>query len=360
MSIISVVGARPNFMKIAPIINSFKKNKIKNFLVHTGQHYDKNMSKIFFQELGLPNPDLFLGVGSGTHAKQTAKIMIEFERICIKLNPKLVIVAGDVNSTMACAITAKKLNISVAHVEAGLRSFDSKMPEEINRILTDHISDLLFTTEKSANINLINEGIVKEKIHFVGNCMIDSVKKHIKNAEKINFFDKYNIQKNKYCLVTLHRPSNVDFERNLIKYVEMLNLMSKKIKIVFPVHPRTKIVLKKIGVKKSHKVLLLNPLPYIEFLSLINNARLVLTDSGGIQEETTYLGVQCMTLRKNTERPITTEKGTNHLVGTNTKNIMKVFNNIIDGNDKKGTIPSNWDGHSGTRITEVIKHFLSR
>ena len=278
----------------------------------------------------------------------------------MKLKPKLVIVAGDVNSTMACAITAKKLNISVAHVEAGLRSFDSKMPEEINRILTDHISDILFTTEKSANINLINEGIVKEKIYFVGNCMIDSVRKYIKYTDKINLFDKYNIQKNKYCLVTLHRPSNVDSERNLIKYVDMLNIMSKKIKIIFPVHPRTRIVLKKIGIKLNHKILLLNPLPYIEFLSLINNARLILTDSGGIQEETTYLGIQCMTIRENTERPITIEKGTNHLVGTNTNNIMKVFNDIIDGKDKKGTIPSNWDGHSSVRITEIIKEFLSR
>ena len=358
MSIISVVGARPNFMKIAPIMDAFKKNKIKSFLVHTGQHYDKNMSKVFFEELGLPDPDIFLGVGSGSHAVQTAKIMVEFEKVCLKLKPELVVVAGDVNSTMACAVTAKKLNISVAHVEAGLRSFDNAMPEEINRILTDHISDILFTTEGSANINLMNEGISKEKIFLVGNCMIDSVIKYIKHTNKINIYDKYHISNNQYCLITLHRPSNVDYPKKLLEFIDMLNKMSKKIKVVFPVHPRTRIALSGAEIKLNDNILLLDPLPYIEFLNLINNSRLVVTDSGGIQEETTYLGVQCITARENTERPVTVDQGTNHLAGTNTLNIMNIFNKIINGSDKKGSIPSKWDGKSSARISDIINNYL--
>ncbi len=358
MSIISVVGARPNFMKMAPIIYAIKDNDLTNHLVHTGQHYDKNMSKVFFEELSLPEPDKYLGVGSGTHASQTAKILIEFEKECLKRKPSLVIVAGDVNSTLACALAAVKLNIPVAHVEAGLRSFDNTMPEEINRILTDRISDLLFTSEGSGSKNLLNEGVSKEKIHFVGNCMIDSVSKFIPLAREMAPWSKYGLSGNDYCLITLHRPANVDSRKNIEKIVTMLNRMSEKIHIIFPIHPRTQNSLKNCSISLSDNIRLLDPLPYIEFLGLMSNAKLVVTDSGGIQEETTYLGVQCITVRENTERPITVELGTNHLTGTVANNILRVFNDIVEGRCKRGEIPSKWDGNSGKRIANVINDFL--
>jgi len=358
LSIISVVGARPNFMKMAPVISAIKDYGLSNYLVHTGQHYDDNMSKVFFTELGLPEPDNFLGVGSGSHASQTAKMLIEFETICLKRKPSLVIVAGDVNSTMACALVSVKLNIPVAHVEAGLRSFDNAMPEEINRILTDRISDLLFTTEDSGTKNLLNEGVPKEKIHFVGNCMIDSVSKFIPLAKEMAPWSKYDLNGNDYCLITLHRPSNVDSQQNIEKITSMLNIMSEKIHIVFPIHPRTKKSINNCTIALSDNIRLLDPLPYVEFLSLMSNAKLVVTDSGGIQEETTYLGVQCITVRENTERPITVELGTNHLTGTVANNILRVFNDIVEGRCKRGEIPSKWDGNSGKRIANVINDFL--
>ena len=355
MSIISVVGARPNFMKMAPVISASKDYGLSNYLVHTGQHYDDNMSRVFFEELGLPEPDKFLGVGSGSHASQTAKILIEFEKECLQRKPSLIIVAGDVNSTLACALVAAKLNIPVAHVEAGLRSFDNTMPEEINRILTDRISELLFTSEGSGTKNLLNEGVPKEKIHFVGNCMIDSVTKFIPLAKEMAPWSEYGLNRNDYCLITLHRPSNVDSRKDIVKIVTMLNRMSEKIHIVFPVHPRTQKSIKNCSITLSDNIRLLNPLPYIEFLGLMSNAKLVVTDSGGIQEETTYLNIQCLTIRNNTERPVTVEAGTNHLVGTDPEKVMSVFHRILNGTIKKGHTPQKWDGKAGQRIAEIIR-----
>ena len=323
--VINVVGTRPNFMKMMPVISGLNKLNIPNMLIHTGQHYDENMSKVFFDDLRIPDPDIFLGVGSGSHAEITAKIMIEFEKVCLNNNPRLVIVAGDVNSTLACALAAKKLNIPIAHVESGLRSYDQEMPEEINRMLTDRMSDLLFVTEKSGIEHSLNEGIAREKIHFVGNCMIDSVKKFLPAALEQKPWYKYALDEYDYTLITLHRPSNVDSAENINKAVRMLNEMSKSSKLVFPVHPRTKNRLAQSSHKLDGNILMLEPLPYLEFLGLMAKARLVITDSGGIQEETTYLGVQCITYRENTERPITFQIGTNHLTGTNPEIMLKKF-----------------------------------
>ena len=342
-------------MKMAPVISAISKLDIDNILVHTGQHYDKNMSKVFFEELGLPDPDNFLGVGSSSHASQTAKILIEFEKQCLKRKPSLVVVAGDVNSTLACALVAVKLNIPVAHVEAGLRSFDNTMPEEINRILTDRISDLLFTTEDSGTQNLINEGVPKEKIHFVGNCMIDSVTKFIPLAKEMAPWSEYGLNRNDYCLITLHRPSNVDSRKDIVKIITMLNRMSEKIHIVFPVHPRTQKSIKNCSITLSDNIRLLDPLPYIEFLGLMSNAKLVVTDSGGIQEETTFLNIQCLTIRNNTERPVTVRLGTNHLVGTDPEKVISIFYEILNGRIKKGHTPQKWDGKAGQRIAEIIR-----
>ena len=358
--VINVVGTRPNFMKMMPVISGLNKLNIPNMLIHTGQHYDENMSKVFFRDLRIPDPDIFLGVGSGSHAEITAKIMIEFEKVCLKNNPRLVIVAGDVNSTLACALAAKKLNIPIAHVESGLRSYDEEMPEEINRILTDRMSDLLFVTEKSGIEHSLDEGIAREKIHFVGNCMIDSVKKFLPAALEKKTWYEYALDEYDYTLITLHRPSNVDSAENINKAVRMLNEMSKLSKLVFPVHPRTKSRLAQSSHKLDGNILMLEPLPYLEFLGLMAKARLVITDSGGIQEETTYLGVQCITFRKNTERPVTVDLGTNQLVGTDPKELLKTFNKIINGEIKKGTIPPKWDGNAGTRIVKIINEYLAK
>ena len=358
--VISVVGTRPNFMKMMPVISGLNKLNIPNMLIHTGQHYDENMSKVFFRDLRIPDPDIFLGVGSGSHAEITAKIMIEFEKVCLKNNPRLVIVAGDVNSTLACALAAKKLNIPIAHVESGLRSYDQEMPEEINRMLTDRISDLLFVTEKSGIEHSLNEGIAREKIHFVGNCMIDSVKKFLPAALEQKPWYKYALDEYDYTLITLHRPSNVDSAENINKAVRMLNEMSKSSKLVFPVHPRTKSRLAQSSHKLDGNILMLEPLPYLKFLGLMAKARLVITDSGGIQEETTYLGVQCITFRENTERPVTVDLGTNQLVGTDPRELLKTFNKIINGEIKKGIIPPKWDGNAGTRIVKIINEYLTK
>ena len=358
--VINVVGTRPNFMKMMPVISGLNKLNIPNMLIHTGQHYDENMSKVFFRDLRIPDPDIFLGVGSGSHAEITAKIMIEFEKVCLKNNPRLVIVAGDVNSTLACALAAKKLNIPIAHVESGLRSYDQEMPEEINRMLTDQMSDLLFVTEKSGIEHSLNEGIAREKIHFVGNCMIDSVKKFLPAALEQKPWYKYALDEYDYTLITLHRPSNVDSAENINKAVRMLNEMSKSSKLVFPVHPRTKSRLAQSSHKLDGNILMLEPLPYLEFLGLMAKARLVITDSGGIQEETTYLGVQCITFRENTERPVTVDLGTNQLVGTDPRELLKTFNKIINGEIKKGTIPPKWDGNAGTRIVKIINEYLAK
>ncbi len=360
--IISVVGARPNFMKVAPLHKSLKRYSgiVKHYICHTGQHYDEGMSKIFFSNLELPKPDFYLGAGSASHAVQTAKIMIEFEKVLIDIKPDLVIVAGDVNSTIACALTAVKLGIKVAHIEAGLRSFDRSMPEEINRILTDAISDYLFVTEKSGLINLRNEGISGKKIFFTGNTMIDSLVNYLPKTAQSNIFKNLRVDKKNYILVTLHRPSNVDDEKNLKMIMKMFNQMSKKIPVVFPVHPRTRRKLKNIIV--NDKVILTPPLGYIDFLALMKDSSLVITDSGGIQEETTYLKIPCITLRKNTERPVTVEAGTNHLISDNgesmnsyLKKIQLLAGKILDGKSiKKGSIPEKWDGKASDRIASVI------
>ena len=357
--VISVVGARPNFMKMMPVISGLNKLNIPNLLIHTGQHYDENMSKVFFRDLRIPDPDISLGVGSGSHAEITAKIMIKFEKVCLKNNPRLVIVAGDVNSTLACALAAKKLNIPIAHVESGLRSYDQEMPEEINRILTDRISDILFVTEESGIEHSLNEGIAREKIHFVGNCMIDSVKKFLPAALEQKPWYKYALAEHDYTLITLHRPSNVDSTENINNIARMLNEMSKSSKLVFPVHPRTKSRLDQSGQKLDGNILTLAPLPYLEFLGLMAKARLVITDSGGIQEETTYLGVQCITFRENTERPVTVDLGTNQLAGTDPTAVLNTYNKIMNGEIKKGTIPPKWDGNAGTRVAKIIEEFLN-
>jgi len=359
--IISVVGARPNFMKVAPLHKEFlkHKDKIQHLICHTGQHYDEKMSKVFFDELELPKPDFYLGVGSGSHAEQTAKVMIEFEKILIAEKPDLVIVVGDVNSTVACSLTAVKLGIKVAHVEAGLRSFDRIMPEEINRILTDSISDYLFVTEQSGVDNLLHEGISKEKIYFVGNVMIDSLVYYLPKAEKSKVLEDYELEKGKYILVTMHRPSNVDNEDGLRGLMNMLNELAKEHKILFPMHPRTKHNLAKFGISTDNdlakNIIITEPIGYIDFLCLTKNAELVITDSGGIQEETTFLGVQCITLRDNTERPSTVEIGTNNLIGTDLVKAALAVNNVIAGHSKSGNIPELWDGKTAERIIKVVQ-----
>lgn len=351
-------GARPNFIKILPLINQLKLNNFEFKLIHTGQHYDYNMSKVFFEDLGIPDPDVYLNVGSGTHAVQTAKIMVSFEKVIFKERPILAIVFGDVNSTVACALVAKKLFINVAHVEAGLRSFDKTMPEEINRLLTDQMSDLLFTTEKSADINLKREGIHPDKMYFVGNIMIDTLIANLKNIKNLNSYRNYNLSKGSYALVTIHRPSNVDVINNLSKVVEILNYVGEKIKIIFPIHPRTIKNLKKFNFLnkiKKENILLIEPIGYLEFLNLMINAKLILTDSGGIQEEASFLKIPVLTLRKNTERPITIEKGTNTLIGNDFNKLKMYLDQILLNSYKKGKDIEKWDGKTSQRIVNILK-----
>ena len=365
MKIISVVGARPNFVKIAPICRAFqefnKKNpdrSIEKLLLHTGQHYDYNMSKILFEDLDIPRPDINLGIGSGTHAEQTAGIMVGFERVCIKEKPNMIIVVGDVNSTLACSIVAAKLFIPVAHVEAGLRSYDRTMPEEINRIVTDAISTHLFTTCSEADENLKKEGIGQDKIHFVGNVMIDSLYYCLPKAGTSNIKSRLDLKKCEYVLVTLHRPSNVDNGEVFSKLLDALFELSKKIKIVFPMHAHSKkmaINLSSYKNLKGNKTLrFIEPVGYIDLLNLEKEAKFVITDSGGIQEETTVFGVPCLTLRENTERPITVMEGTNILVGQDTSRLLVEADNILRGNVKKGKIPELWDGKTAERIVEIV------
>ena len=360
--ILLVVGARPNFMKMAPLHSEIKKRNLPVLLLHTGQHYDEDMSKVFFDDLGMPEPDIYLGVGSASHAKQTAKIMIDFEEICIKEKPSIVVVAGDVNSTIACALVATKLSIPVGHVEAGLRSFDMNMPEEINRILTDRISNLLFTPSKDANENLINEGMNKESIKLVGNIMIDSLLNNIEKSSASKIHNKIKVEKGNYALITLHRPSNVDYEDNLSRIVNAIEIISEDIKIVFPIHPRTANMIEKFGlesrINQIPNLVLTKPLGYLDFLALIKHSKVVLTDSGGLQEETTSLGIPCITLRDNTERPITIEQGTNVLVGNKTEKITIEWENICRNGGKSGRIPELWDGKTSERITNAIVDFL--
>jgi len=426
MKICIVAGARPNFMKIAPIIETINDriqstdNPIKYILVHTGQHYDEEMSKLFFDNLSIPAPDIDLEVGSASHAVQTAEIMKKFEKICLGENPTYVLVVGDVNSTIACALVASKLGIKIIHVEAGLRSFDRSMPEEINRVLTDAISDLLFTTEESANRNLRAEGISEQKIHFVGNVMIDTLLKHKKKAEQSDILERLVLIKNQpgspiksitsnnsttqinpvnlvtpYAVLTLHRPSNVDDEQSFKDIIEALTEISKKIQVIFPAHPRTLNRINEFGLEeyfnwklynsinsnnsrseinpkdpnmsknRANCISLIPPLGYLDFVHLMANAKLVLTDSGGIQEETTILGIPCVTIRENTERPITITHGTNVVAGVKKENIIKAAlsqlavanaysKQIKPTKPTKPNIPLLWDGKAAERIVDIL------
>lgn len=357
MKYLLVVGARPNFMKIAPIHRAFSSMAngcLSNdlLLVHTGQHYTRNMSDDFFRDLGIPEPDINLDVGSGSQAEQTARIMMAFEPVCIEHRPDWVIVVGDVNSTLACAITAKKLGIHIAHVEAGLRSRDMSMPEEINRLCTDAISDLLFTTDTMADENLRNEGVAAEKIHFVGNTMIDSLRRQIDSARQLPLPDGLAV--GQYAVLTLHRPANVDSPDQLALILGALNAVASRIPVIFPAHPRT--VPRLNGIELHPRIQIIEPMSYLPFLGLVARSRFVLTDSGGIQEETTVLGVPCLTMRPNTERPITCEIGTNVLVGTNPHRIVAEADSILDGHARPSAIPEKWDGHAAERIVEILLH----
>lgn len=353
MHILHVVGARPNLMKVAPVLSALKNYpKIKQTLVHTGQHYDTNMSDVFFQQLGIPAPDVNLGVGSGSHASQTAEIMIRFEPFVLERKPDVVLVYGDVNSTVAAALVCSKLLIQVGHVEAGLRSGDRTMPEEINRLVTDQLSDVMFTPSTDGDENLKKEGIPGSKIHFVGNVMIDSLVRLLPTATA----NKLNGLSGRYVLVTLHRPSNVDDDRTLKNILEYLLDLNGRLKVVFPVHPRTRQRIVQFGIDAS-QLDLREPLPYIEFLALQRNATVVVTDSGGIQEETTYLKVPCLTLRNNTERPVTVTLGTNILVGQDGALLRAELNKILEGKQKQGSVPPLWDGRAGERIAEILNRF---
>jgi UDP-N-acetylglucosamine 2-epimerase (non-hydrolysing) len=350
MHVLHIVGARPNFLKLAPVMRALsRRSSLQQTLVHTGQHYDATMSDVFFTQLNIPAPDVNLEVGSGTHARQTAEIMTRLEPVLLDRQPDMVLVYGDVNSTVAAALVSSKLLIPVAHVEAGLRSFDRTMPEEINRIVTDQLADLLFTPSEDGDENLQREGIPQERIHRVGNVMIDSLVQcfpAVAQCPKNGFSGRY-------AVVTLHRPSNVDDNTVLKSILESLLQVNEQLEVVFPVHPRTRQRLARSGVKLD-KIHLLDPLPYIEFLALQRSATVVITDSGGIQEETTYLGVPCLTVRSNTERPVTVSMGTNVLVGQDSMKLSLELARILEGKGKIGSIPPLWDGQSGERIAKII------
>ena len=357
--ILHVVGARPNFMKIAPIIRALASygNAFDQHLVHTGQHYDPNMSQVFFDELELPTPDVNLEVGSGSHAQQTAQVMLRFEPVVQQYQPDWIVVPGDVNSTVACALVASKMGVRVAHVEAGLRSGDRAMPEEINRILTDHLADILFTTEPSANENLAREGIPVEKVHFVGNVMIDTLVRLLPRAETLWPMLQERFALTSYVLVTLHRPSNVDTPETLAEILTALDEIGQMVRVLFPVHPRTRRRIAESGLRfNPHHVQLAEPLGYMEFLTLQAHASLVLTDSGGIQEETTYLGVPCLTARANTERPVTITDGTNQLVASTRQALVTAAARVLDNPSlaARAHRPALWDGRAAERIAAIL------
>ncbi len=365
-TVLCVVGARPNFMKIAPIYAAFADyhNVMQPYLVHTGQHYDEAMKDSFFHQLGIPEPNVDLEVGSGSHAVQTAQVMLKFEPVLDEINPCCVLVVGDVNSTIACSLVSVKKHIPVIHVEAGLRSRDRNMPEEINRILTDQLSDLLFTTEASAKNNLLSEGITESKIHFVGNVMIDSLLANLRRAvpfhqvlrERLELMPG-GIEKQGYAVATLHRPSNVDDPIVLEKIINVLRSISEKIPVIFSIHPRTNKMIEQSRLLETNgakNLYLLPPIPYLEMLGLMDSAKLVLTDSGGLQEETTALGVPCVTLRQNTERPVTVDQGTNTIVGNDPDKIAACVEDILVSGGKAGNIPELWDGKAAGRIVSII------
>jgi UDP-N-acetylglucosamine 2-epimerase (non-hydrolysing) len=364
MKILNIVGARPNLMKIAPLVDEMNRHSdIQHLLLHTGQHYDEKMSQIFFDQLGIPRPDIYLGVGSGSHAEQTAQVMVEFEKALLRVHPDVVVVVGDVNSTLACAITAAKLWVPVAHVEAGLRSGDRRMPEEINRIVTDALSDFLFTTSRAANENLEREGISPEKIFFVGNVMIDTLLKYQKQARVLGTPEHFDLQQGEYALLTLHRPSNVDVPEVFSGILDALVAIQRDLPIIFPAHPRTIKRIDEFGfterLNTASNLHIVEPLGYLEFLDLMMHSKIVLTDSGGIQEETTILGVPCLTLRENTERPITITQGTNILVGVDPDRIVSEVQSILSGESKAGRVPELWDGQTAGRIVAILKEKLA-
>ncbi len=359
MKILSVVGARPNFMKVAPLHRAFLKREIDSRIVHTGQHYDAKMSEVFFEQLGLPQPNHYLGVGGGTHTQQTARIMLKFEEILLEENPDLVLVVGDVNSTLACALVAVKMHYPVAHVEAGLRSGDLDMPEEINRILTDRISDYLFVTEYSGLVHLAEEGVARDKTFFTGNVMIDSLLHFREKASKTSVLQDLSLHPSDYVLMTMHRPSNVDREEGLRDILEIMRRIGVHKRLVFPMHPRTRNNFERFGLmaalRQMEQLLIIEPVGYLEFLQLMQHAFAILTDSGGIQEETTFLGVPCFTFRNSTERPVTVDLGTNVLLSDlSPDSVEKAFSRLLAGEVKAGVVPPLWDGHAAERIADIL------
>jgi len=363
MKIINVVGARPNFMKIAPLMAQYTKySQIEPLLVHTGQHYDEKMSDLFFRQLGIPEPDMNLEIGSATHAVQTAEIMKAFEPVVLEHKSDAVVVVGDVNSTIACGLVAVKLGVKLIHVEAGLRSFDRTMPEEINRVLTDSISDLLFCTEQAGVDNLLAEGVASHKVHMVGHVMIDTLLSHLERAQQSTILDDLRgqgcLNGDDFAVLTLHRPSNVDDPVVFSRILDALDVIQRDMPILFPIHPRTRKNIAQLGLQRRVNSLtnlhLLDPIGYLEFLRLQSSAKIVLTDSGGIQEETTILKVPCLTLRENTERPITVQMGTNQVVGTNPDKIVEAYRQALNSGWREPQVPPLWDGHAAERIIRVL------
>jgi len=369
--IMSIVGARPNMMKIAPLMAELRLDRdVEPILVHTGQHYDYSMSQVFFDQLRMPQPDFNLGVGSGKHHEQTAEIMRRFGELVESHRPDMVVVAGDVNSTVACALVAARESIPVAHVEAGLRSFDRSMPEELNRILTDRLADLLFTTEESAHLHLADEGIAPEKVFFVGNLMIDSLVAALRQPRELSLRSELELQPRTYAVLTLHRPANVDDPLHLAATLDAVARLAKRLPVIFPAHPRTAAIIGAAGLSAVRAwrggpidepaLWMMPPASYLDFLDLMQHAELVMTDSGGVQEETTYLGVPCLTYRNNTERPVTVSEGTNQVVGCDPDRLLNMAFNVIGKRRPARTVPPLWDGRAAGRIVPILKGSCER
>ncbi len=362
--IFTIVGARPNFMKAAPIHRAFENRSIEHRLIHTGQHYDDAMSKVFFEDLGMPQPSVYLGVGSGSHAVQTAAVMVGLEKVFIEQKPRMVLVVGDVNSTMAAALVAAKLHIPVAHVEAGLRSRDWMMPEEVNRVVTDSVADLLLTPSPDGDQNLLAEGKDPARVVCVGNVMIDTLLMNLPRAQALDVPAKMGLEPQGYAVLTMHRPSNVDDVDTFSRIMSAVLDLAERLPIVFPVHPRTRARMQQFEIgsrlEQTPNLKLVDPMGYLEFMSLTARAKLVLTDSGGLQEETTALGIPCLTLRENTERPITVDEGSNVVVGTDDARIRSEIQIILRGEGKAGRVPALWDGKASERIVDAVLRFLER